>query len=89
MYHVYILRSKKNNKFYVGYSENYTRRADEHNSGKVKSTKNNRPWEIYYCEKYLNERDAIKREKQIKLWKSRKSIKRLKFLNKNRGSSIL
>ena len=48
MYYTYILKSLKNNKYYIGSAHNSNKRLVEHNSGKVKSTKLDRPWSIYY-----------------------------------------
>ena len=98
MRHTYILKSSKNNKYYIGSTYDINKRLSEHNSGKVKSTKLNKPWSIYYFEKFENEKDAILRERQIKAWKSRKMIEKLKFTRprpsrdevgkQSRGSSI-
>ena len=43
MYYVYILKSLKDNKYYIGQTENINRRLFLHNSGKVISTKFRRP----------------------------------------------
>jgi len=40
MYHVYLLKSKKNDTFYIGYTNNIKVRLTDHNSGKVEYTKN-------------------------------------------------
>ncbi len=66
MYTVYILLSEKDNKRYIGFTDNLERRILEHNSGKVKSTKNRRPLKIIYTEVYEFKTDAMKREKEIK-----------------------
>ena len=79
MYYTYILKSKKNNKFYIGYTSNMDDRLNLHNSRYASSTKNSQPWELFYIEKYDQEAKAIEREKQIKSWKSRKMIEKLKF----------
>ncbi len=82
MPHVYIIRSKKSGKYYTGCSKNITTRLLEHNRGKVFSTKTDRPWELIYSETCSNLKEARKREKQIKKWKSRMAIERLfKSLN--------
>ncbi|RJQ26535.1 hypothetical protein C4577_03200 [Candidatus Parcubacteria bacterium] len=44
MYYVYILQSLKDNKTYVGYTDNFERRFEQHNSGRSKSTKHRSPW---------------------------------------------
>jgi putative endonuclease len=52
MYQVYILQSQKDKRTYVGYSDNFRKRFSEHNTGKVKATKNRRPFTILLTEKY-------------------------------------
>ena len=84
--YTYILKSKKDNQYYVGYTDNLGARLKLHNTNKVKATKNSGPWEMFHIEQFQTEREAIKREKQIKSWKSREAIERLKF-KQNRGSS--
>lgn len=65
-YYVYILKSGKNGIFYIGYTGNLRRRLEEHNSGKVFSTKQNIPYELIYFEGYRRRSDAIAREKALK-----------------------
>ena len=79
MYYTYILKSLKNNKYYIGYSSDIDRRLERHNNGKVKYSMIYRPWIIYYFERFEDKRDAILRERQIKSWKSRKMIEKLKL----------
>ncbi|MBP6060596.1 MAG: GIY-YIG nuclease family protein [Candidatus Pacebacteria bacterium] len=43
---VYILKSTKNNRYYVGSTDNIERRVKEHNLGRVTSTKLMIPWEL-------------------------------------------
>jgi putative endonuclease len=77
MYFVYILKSLKVLRYYIGSSENVARRLSDHNSGKVKSTKAYKPWEVVYLEKFNIKSDAFKREKQIKSYKSGNAFKKL------------
>ena len=42
-------------RFYIGYSEAPDRRLTQHNSGKVKSTRNFRPWKKIYQEEFETE----------------------------------
>jgi putative endonuclease len=79
MYYTYILRSLKNNKYYIGYTSNLEKRLEEHNFGRVSFTKRHIPWELYCFEKFEDIKKAIQRERQIKLWKSRAMIEKLKF----------
>ena len=80
MYFIYILKSLKNNKYYIGYSSDINRRLVEHNNGKSKYSKLYRPWVIYYFERFETEKEAMSRERQIKSWKSRKMIEKLKLM---------
>jgi putative endonuclease len=51
MWYVYILRSARDKKLYVGSTNDIARRLTEHNSGKVDSTRNRRPFglEAYFA----------------------------------------
>ena len=77
MYFVYILKSLIVLRYYIGSSENVARRLSDHNSGKVKSTKAYKPWEIVYLERFDIKSYALKREKQIKSYKSGNAFKKL------------
>jgi putative endonuclease len=79
-YYCYILKSSLSGKYYIGCTHDCKIRLNQHNAGKVRSTKRDKPWELIYSEKYATLKEARKRERQIKDWKSRNSIERL--LNK-------
>lgn len=66
MFYVYLLKSKPNNQFYVGSTNDLRRRLAEHNSGKEFSTRRYRPWELVYYEAFSSERLARMREKRLK-----------------------
>lgn len=68
MFYVYILKSEKDGKLYIGYSNNLKRRLEEHNSGSNTSTKSRRPFELIYYEAYKSEGDAKHREDMLKLF---------------------
>ena len=79
MYFVYILKSEKDNKLYVGYSKNLDSRINQHNEGLVASTENRRPLHLIYFEACLNQQDATHREKYLKTaWGKRYIKSRLK-----------
>ena len=77
MYYVYILKSLKNKRYYIGHTGDLQRRLTEHNSGKTKSTKGYVPWIIVYTEIYKTKSEAYKREKEIKSYKSGIKFKKL------------
>lgn len=85
MYTVYILRSNKYERYYVGHSSDIKKRLVEHNSGRTKSTKPYIPWEIIYTEEYATKSEAYKREQEIKSYKS--GIKFHKLVNPERWQS--
>ena len=66
MYYVYVIRSKKDQIFYIGFSKNLKMRVVEHNNGKVESTKRRTPFELVYYEACRNQDDALYREKYLK-----------------------
>jgi putative endonuclease len=67
MYIVYVLKSLKNGKRYVGYSSKTVEtRLFEHNHGSSRWTKHNGPFKLVYGEKYVCKTEAIKRENFLK-----------------------
>ena len=66
MWQVYVLKSLKDNNYYVGMSENVNRCIKEHNTGKVRSTKSRIPFKLIYVEKCIDRASARKREKYLK-----------------------
>jgi putative endonuclease len=67
MFYVYILKSRKDNKLYFGYTNNLIKRLKEHNLGLVRSTKSRIPLYCVYYEAYASKQDAVKREHNLKL----------------------
>ena len=81
MYYVYVLKSQKWNRPYVGFTKDLVKRVRQHNSKSTKSTSYGIPWKLVYYEAFLSEIDARKRELQIKKYGSafgflKKRIKR-------------
>ncbi len=76
MYYLYVLKSKKDQKLYFGYTKNLKNRFKEHQNGLVISTKSRRPFELIYYESYKSEFDAMRREYNIK--KGKRAYEQLK-----------
>ena len=80
-FHVYILHSSTTDSYYVGHTNDVNRRLEEHNdlfANHGKCCVKNGPWVLKYSESDFDTRaDAMKREKQIKAWKSKKMIEKL------------
>ena len=66
MPHVYVLKSLKDNMFYIGSTNDLDKRLKDHNSGKNRSTKHRRPFVLVYHENYDNITEAENREKLFK-----------------------
>ena len=77
MYTVYILFSKTLNKYYIGHTADLAERLREHNSNHKGFTGGIGDWGLRYKEYMNTKEEAIRREKEIKSWKSRKMIERL------------
>lgn len=76
MHYVYVLRSKKDNKNYIGYTKNLKLRFEQHTKGLVSSTQDRKPLTLIYYEACLNQQDATHREKYFKTSYGRLFIKK-------------
>ena len=77
MYYIYILKSQKHGRYYVGSSNDIEKRLKRHNASQNKSTKSGAPWTIVYSEEFLSRQDAVRRELQIKKYKGGEAFKKL------------
>lgn len=66
MYFAYILKSLKDSKYYYGSTGDIESRLIQHNSGKVKSTKNRRPLTLHYSEEFKSKQEVLARERFFK-----------------------
>jgi len=90
MYYVYVLQSLKDRKFYTGYTEDLKLRFEQHQKGKVESTKNRRPLILIYYEACLSQEDALRREKYLKTYHGKMFLrKRLKSYLTGQEKSLL
>ncbi len=76
MYYTYVVQSKKDGKFYTGFTKDLKLRFEQHDKGQVDSTKDRRPLELIYYEAYIERDDATHREKYLKTYHGRMFIKR-------------
>lgn len=67
MFWLYILKSIRDGELYIGSTNNLPKRIQEHNAGKVFSTKVRKPFKLVYCEGYRSEEEARHREHNLKL----------------------
>ena len=76
-YYLYIIQSKVNQSHYIGYSVNPWRRVEYHNEQNKGFTRRNRPWVIVYTEAFDTKSQAMKAERIVKKWKSKRMIQQL------------
>ena len=70
MFYVYILKSKKDSKLYIGFTKDLKKRLVKHNEGLDRSTKYRIPFVLVYYEAYFSEKDARTRERKLKKFKN-------------------
>lgn len=77
MHYVYVLLSLKDQKFYIGFSEDVEKRLKDHNAGRNTSTKVRMPLELIYYEAHLSQEDALRRERYFKTDKGKSTLKQM------------
>jgi len=75
MCYVYVLFSKKDSEFYVGYTNDLEKRIKEHKEGKSRAIMFRRPILLINYEAYLRWSDAKRREKYLKGGNGRAQLK--------------
>lgn len=76
MAYVYILKTN-NNTYYIGSTNDLKTRLRQHQSGKVKSTRDKLPVQLIFKEYHSSKSKAQKKEYTIKRWKNKKMIEKL------------
>ena len=75
MHYVYVLRSISDDGFYIGYSANLRKRFAQHMEGSSLATSYRGPWTLIYYEAYLEQADALGREKYLKSGAGRRFLR--------------
>ena len=75
MFFTYVIQSKKDGRFYTGSTSDLRKRLNEHNTGKVRSTKSRGPFVLIYYEACLDKQDALAREKYLKSGMGKRYLK--------------
>jgi putative endonuclease len=85
-HYAYILYSAQRDRYYVGSTgEDLSERLRKHNSNHKGFTGSKADWVLRYFESFSEKTDALRRERQIKSWKSRKMI--LDLISKSSAGS--
>jgi putative endonuclease len=77
-FYVYLLKSLKDSKYYIGQTNDIQKRLVLHNSGMVISTKSRKPFILVGYETYLTRSESMWREHQLKNHSDQKK----KFISK-------
>ncbi len=80
MFVIYAIKSLTTNRIYIGYTQDLDTRLKYHNSGYVKSTVEDKPWEIIALERFNSRNEARWKERLLKKSKG----KRIKWIEHNR-----
>ncbi len=75
MHYVYVLRSVSDDGLYIGYSANLRSRFAQHVQGKALATSHRGPWKLIYYEAYIEQADALGRERYLKSGAGRKFLR--------------
>ena len=77
MHYLYILYSKRIDRYYSGETGDVGRRLRKHNDGHSVATKKGVPWELKKVIEFETKTEAIKAEKWLKKMKSRRVTERV------------
>ncbi|MGN6637806.1 MAG: GIY-YIG nuclease family protein [Mucilaginibacter sp.] len=77
MFFVYILYSVTRDKYYIGSCQDIDERVKKHNTNHTGFTGKTGDWQLKWLERQTDKAAALKREKQIKNWKSRVMLEKL------------
>ena len=75
MHYVYVLWSKTQKKFYIGYTADLGRRLQEHKRESDRTIQRLGGAELIFYEAFLKEGDARRREEYLKTTKGKKTLK--------------
>ena len=77
MHKVYIIQSQKNNRYYIGCTNNLKTRLEQHNKRQNYSTQNGIPWKLIAFKDFENQQEAYDYEKKVKSYKGGNAFKKL------------
>ncbi len=76
MWYVYVLRSTRNGRYYIGSTNDLDRRLAEHKRGKSRYTRHAGPFQLVYTEEFSTRVEARRREQALKGGQGRAFLKR-------------
>jgi putative endonuclease len=79
MFHVYVLRSTKTRRRYVGSCEHLDERLRRHNLGHSKATRHGIPWILVHSETFCSRAEAASKERYYKSGRGRDELDQLQL----------
>lgn len=76
-WYVYVLRSHKDQMFYIGSTNDLERRVHQHQNGENVSTAKRLPVDLIYFEGHRSKDDALRREKYFKTTKGKVTLRQM------------
>ena len=89
MYYVYIIKSQKNKRYYIGQTEDLKARVERHNKGRNRSTKPHIPWKLKWWKECETRSEPVILEKKLKGIKKRIGLEKFVIENNFRGVAQL
>jgi putative endonuclease len=77
MFYVYVLKSAKTDRRYVGSCENLDDRLRRHNAGESKATKHGIPWVLLHAEECATRSAAMMKERYYKTGRGRDELDKI------------
>ena len=74
MHYLYLIESKRYDKYYIGQTSDLDDRIQRHNENRCKYTKGKGTWDIVDFKVFQNRRDAVIEEKRLKKAKNKDYI---------------
>jgi putative endonuclease len=75
MFYVYVMQSETDWGLYIGFSADLRRRLAAHKEGLALATSFRGPWRLIYYEAYIDQEDALGRERYLKSRGGRRFLK--------------
>ena len=76
-YYTYIIQSRKDGSFYVGFTSQLDERIRKHNRPHKGYTARKQPWVLRWAKECSSKKQAIALERKIKKLKSAKAIRKI------------
>jgi putative endonuclease len=74
VFYTYVLHSELDGNFYVGFTKDLKLRFEQHEKGRVESTRGRRPLKLIYYEACTSQEDALRRERYLKTYNGKRFI---------------